>query len=326
MDAEPTNMHLLTHNSSGCKGNCAFCPQSQYTSNKLKNIPDSQDFLSRITWPAFDFKDVLQIIKEKYSKFGMKNPDFQRICVQTLNYQGFEQDVIQILLNLKKVTNIPISIAIPPVSVENIQNFKELGAERICFALDMATEDLFDKIKGKSNNGPYDWINHNNLLKNAVKIFGKGYVATHLIVGCGETEFEALQFIEKMSQEGIRTGVFAFTPIKNTKMEIQMQPSIVNFRKIQLGKYLIDTGKKSLSDFTFNSTRELTSFHVNTEELKKIVDLSIPFQTSGCPGCNRPYYDSKPNEEQYSYAKGLNKSEKAKVMIELTRFVHRKML
>lgn len=321
MDAEPTNMHLLTYNSSGCKANCAFCPQSRFTAEKLRNLPDSQEFLSRVTWPAFDFKEVISIIKKSFNKFDMNPSGFQRICLQTLNYSKFEQEVEFILKRLKEVTTIPISIAIPPVNVEWISMYKENGAERICFALDTATESLFANIKGSNNEGPYDWNGHMGLLKEAVQIFGRGYVSTHLIIGCGETEFDALKFIDQMNSEGIRTGLFAFTPIKNTKMENYNHPSITTFRKIQLGKYLLDTGKQELNKFSFSNNGELVNFKISIEDLKKFTDLSIPFQTSGCPGCNRPYYDSKPNEEQYSFPKKLNSKESETVFKELSPYI-----
>lgn len=321
MDAEPTNLHLLTYNSSGCRANCAFCPQSRFTAEKLKNLPDSQEFLSRVTWPAFDFEDVISIIKKKYPKYEMNSSGFQRICLQTLNYSNFEEDVHIILKRLNEVTSIPMSIAIPPVAKEWIKIYKEDGVERLCFALDTATASLFDKIKGQSNNGQYYWDIHYNLLKEAVKIFGRGYVSTHLIIGCGETEFEALKFIDQMNLEGIRTGLFAFTPIKNTKMELYLHPPFLTFRKIQLGKFLLDSHKRELKDFTFNFNGELERFNISVEDLQYFIELSTPFQTSGCPGCNRPYYDSRPNEEQYSFPKTLTSAEKKVVFEELHPFI-----
>jgi biotin synthase len=321
MDAEPTNLHLLTYNSGGCRANCAFCPQSQFTAAKLKYLPDSQEFLSRVTWPAFEFKEILNIIRQRFSKFSLDPSGFQRICLQTLNFLSFEEDVYTILHDLKQITSIPISIAIPPVNIDWIQKYKEIGVERICFALDTATESLFTAIKGQGNQGPYKWSQHIELLREAVKLFGRGYVSTHLIIGCGETEFEALNLIDQMNLDGIRTGLFAFTPIKNTKMEEYNSPSMKTFRKIQLGKYLLDSRKRELKDFIFGSNGELQRFNLNIEELQDLIDLSIPFQTSGCPGCNRPYYDSKPNEEQYSFPRKLTYQEKERVLSELSNFI-----
>lgn len=317
VDVQPTNCHLLTYNSEGCEGNCAFCPQSKYTFEVLKERPDSQEFLSRVEWPAFDLDEVLNIYREKFPKFNPKSNGLQRICLQSLNYPGFKEEVLEIVKKIKEATNIPISIAIPPVPVEYIKRYKDIGVERICFALDTATEHLFDEIKGKNNSGPYQWNEHLMLLDEAIKIFGRGYVSTHLIIGFGETELEALTFIKNMKERGILPGIFAFFPIKNTKLENRERPSIEKFRKIQLGKFLMSTGKRHLSDFNFNEEGTLNSFNIDTKLLKDIIDLSSPFQTSGCPGCNRPYYTSSPREEQYNFPRPLNNQEKNKIFEEL---------
>jgi len=39
--------------------------------------------------------------------------------------------------------------------------------------------------------------------------------------------------------------------------------------------------------------------------------------TSGCPNCNRPYYNEKPSGPIYNYPRPLKKEEIAKVMLEL---------
>ena len=41
---------------------------------------------------------------------------------------------------------------------------------------------------------------------------------------------------------------------------------------MQLGKYLIDTGKKCMEDFTFNDTGELISFDIG----KELFDKNVP--------------------------------------------------
>ncbi|MHA1727322.1 MAG: radical SAM protein [Promethearchaeota archaeon] len=322
MDVQTTNCYLLTYNSEGCNANCAFCPQSKYTFTRLKKLPDSQEFLSRISWPVFSFQRVLTAFKNKFSSFSSENGGFQRICLQSLNYRGFENDVMDILKEIKHTTTIPISVAIPPVSIADISSIKQSGAERICFALDSPTETLFDIIKGKKNSGPYRWDEHLKLLNTAVEIFGNRFVSTHLMIGLGESESEALNFILRMKELGVITGLFAFFPIKNTKFENRERPTIINFRKIQLGKYLIDTGRKNVEDFTFNNNRELISFNITQDTLRKAINLNFPFQTSGCPGCNRPYYTSSPSprKEQYNFPRKLTEPEKERIYYELVNY------
>ncbi|MHA1393263.1 MAG: radical SAM protein [Promethearchaeota archaeon] len=323
MNVEPTNIHLLTYNSKGCNANCAFCPQSKFTFEKLAENPDSQKLLSRVIWPAFDFGEFLYALKEKAPKITNEETAFKRICLQTLNYNGFEENVKFILEQIKKVSSLPISMAVPPVSKKYMKIYKKIGAERICFAIDCATEKIFDQIKGKNNNGPYSWQDHIEHLKYAVEIFGRGKTTTHLIVGLGETEFEALKLIWQMKKMGILTGIFAFCPIKNTKLEKHERPSILKFRKIQLGKFLIDTGKKKFEDFEFDDKGNLINFNISIKELNDICNIGHGkvFQTSGCPGCNRPYYTSSPNSVQYNYPRKLTNIEIQNIIKQLRNFI-----
>ena len=320
MNVQTTNCHLLTYSPNGCDANCAFCPQSKYTFDHCQDLPDSKKYLSRVIWPEYSLSNLLSTLKNKFPKFSMENDGFQRICLQSLNYAGFEDEVKYILQEIKKVTDIPISVTIPPIPGSSLINFKKIGVERMCFAIDSPTRELFDTIKGEKNSGFYQWDEYIRLLKESVNIFGRGFVSTHLIVGLGESEFEAFNFIKTMKELGITTGLFPFFPIKHTKFENKERFSINNFRKMQLGKFLIDTGRKKIEDFKFNDSDEITTFNISREELLKIIEISAPFQTSGCPGCNRPYYTSSPSEEQYNYPRPLSINEKNTVFDELESF------
>jgi len=325
VDVLPTTCHLLTYHPDGCVGNCGFCPQSQYTHHQLKDSKQDQEYLSRIVWPAFKIDDVISLFRDKFPVFTTSKDGFQRICIQSLNYERFKTDIQMILNQLTNVTKIPISLALPPISAEEIQTYKDLGVDRICFALDAATPPLFESVKGYKCEGPYTWAEHISLLEKSVEIFGRGRVSTHLIIGLGETEQEALHFIQNMKSKGILTGLFAFYPIAKTRFENRTRPTIVNFRKIQLGRYGIDTQKWKLSDLIFTSNGLLTQFPLSSQELRTIISLSVPFETSGCPGCNRPYYTSSPREEQHNYPRKLTMSEQDTIFKELLPFCRRKI-
>jgi len=320
VDVLPTNCHLLTYHPDGCIGNCGFCPQSQHTHQLLTDSDEDQEHLSRVLWPSFELNHVLEIFKEKFPTFNRSENGFQRICIQSLNYDKFESDVDAILRKLRKATNIPISIAIPPVSEKKIQFYKDIGVDRICFALDTATPELFESVKGSGCEGPYSWDEHISLLKKSVEIFGRGYVSTHLIIGFGETEREILEFVQHMKDLGVRSGFFAFFPVQKTRFETRSRPNLISFRKSQLGKFLLDTQKWKISDFQFNDNGELQLFPIDTLELQRIIAISAPFETSGCPGCNRPYYTSSPREEQYNYPRKISISEQEKIYAELSEY------
>ena len=149
MNIQTTNCHLLTYSPNGCDANCAFCPQSKYTFDHCQDLPDSKKYLSRVIWPEYSLSNLLSTLKNKFPKFSMENDGFQRICLQSLNYAGFEDEVKYILQEIKKVTDIPISVTIPPIPESSLINFKKIGVERMCFAIDSPTRELFDTIKVK---------------------------------------------------------------------------------------------------------------------------------------------------------------------------------
>ncbi len=289
----PTTCYLMTYKDGHCTANCGFCPQARESGSSI-------ELLSRVSWPVFSFKDFL-------TKLNYMTPTkrFKRICIQTLNYLQNFQDLIEIVSQIRKSCNIPISIAIPPMGKEKLERLKLLGVDRVGIALDGATPEIFERIKGKVVKGPYNWSNHNQKLKEALTIFGEGNVTTHLIVGLGETAIAILKMIKYLHDLRIRVSLFAFMPIKGTLLENLSQPDLLNFRKLHLGRYLLVNDNRTLKDFTFNNFGEIVKFNLNEKELRYIICNTDAFLTSGCPGCNRPYYTSRPSGPIYNNPRTL---------------------
>jgi len=307
----PTTCYLMTYKDGHCTANCGFCPQARESGSSI-------ELLSRVSWPIFSFKDFL-------TKLNYMPPTkrFKRICIQTLNYLHNFQDLIEIVSQIRKTCNIPISIAIPPMEKENLEKLKLLGVDRVGIALDGATPEVFERVKGKIVKGPYNWSNHIQNLKEALTIFGEGNVTTHLIVGLGESANAILKTIKKLHDLKIKVSLFAFMPIKGTLLENLKQPDLLDFRKIQLGRYLLVNNNRLLKDFTFNNYGELVKFNLNEKELWDIVYNSDAFLTSGCPGCNRPYYTSRPSGPIYNYPRTLVTHEMDDIFKSLMNTVHK---
>jgi biotin synthase-related radical SAM superfamily protein len=306
----PTTCYIMTYIPGHCTANCGFCPQA-------RDSISPTNLLSRVTWPIFPFKDFL-------TKLNYMPPPkrFKRICVQSLNYPENFEHLVEIITQIKKNSKIPISLAVPPLSNEKLNKLKLLGIDRVGIALDGASKKIFEDIKGDGVQGPYHWNDHLLHLKEALKIFSEGHVTTHLIVGLGETSADILKLIEDLNNLKILVSLFAFTPIKGTKLENLAQPNLIKFRKIQLGRYLMINDKKTMKDFTFNSKGELIKLNINKKELKNIVEESEAFMTSGCPGCNRTYYTSRPSGPIFNYPRKLYKHEKEEIYNLLQRFVN----
>jgi biotin synthase len=291
LDAAPTTAYLMTYRKGKCTANCAFCPQARESGSRT-------DMLSRISWPIFQTRNVLNSVSEAVASGAIK-----RVCIQALNYPEVFKDLTTLTRALKLRADVPISISCQPLSVENMRLLAEAGAERIGIPLDAATEELFDAVKGASIGGPYNWEKQWQVLGEAVKIFGSGMVSTHFIVGLGETEREMVSAIQNCVNIGVLPALFAFTPIVGTILEDKPQPPLKKYRRIQFARHLIVHGFSKYESMGFNSKGEIIDFGVDKDTLLRIVETGKPFLTSGCPNCNRPYYNEKPSGPLYNYPK-----------------------
>jgi biotin synthase len=78
---------------------------------------------------------------------------------------------------------------------------------------------------------------------------------------------------------------------------------------------------KKLRDFTFNNKGDIVKINLNKQELWNIVNETEAFETSGCPGCNRPYYTSRPKGPIYNYPRKINLQEKEDIYNSLLTIV-----
>jgi biotin synthase len=182
-----------------------------------------------------------------------------------------------------------------------MKKLAKAGVERIGIPIDAANEEIFDRIKGKQAKGPYAWNKQFEALDSAVQIFGKGNVSTHLIVGLGETEKDMVSAIQRCMDMNVYPGLFAFTPVAGTALESSTAPLFSQYRHIQLARHLIVQKKSRFDNMLFSGEGRIIDFGVSADELHKVIWTGIPFVTSGCPDCNRPYYNEKPGGPLYNF-------------------------
>ena len=289
LDAKPTTIYLLTFQPGKCSANCGFCPQARRSRGRA-------DMLSRVTWPPFPTERVISGIKHAVEK-----DEIRRVCIQALNYPTVFGDILNIAEEILSLVSVPISVSCQPINREEMKKLAEAGVERICIPLDAATKELFDRVKGRLAEGPYVWEKQRRALRDAVNIFGKDFVSTHLIVGLGETEEEIVRAIQWCVDLGVYPGLFAFTPISGTTLENCPQPSISRYRRIQIAQHLITNRRTRYEEMLFNEEGILKDFGIPKEQLWHVIRTGKPFLTSGCPSCNRPYYNERPSGPIYNY-------------------------
>jgi len=249
-----------------CQASCSFCSQSK---NKESNK------LSRVTWNIWKFDDILPLLNNQ-----------KRVCIQCLNYPEVFDDLIEMVRKIK----CPVSVSAQPFSIEEMRQLSE-HVDRISISLDCFTPELFSKYKPF-----YNWDLHWARMKKAVDMFGKGKVISHLIVGLGETEQEAVRTMEELVHNGVIPSLFAFTPIKGTDLEENPPPMVGSYRRLQIARHLLVHRLAKEKDMIF-SDGTIISFGV---PISKLISSEV-FITQGCPNCNRPFFNEIPGKTIYNF-------------------------
>ncbi|MEM0360884.1 MAG: radical SAM protein [Sulfolobales archaeon] len=279
---KPTTAYILLHSESGCMGECVFCPQSRLSKS-------DKALVSRVSWPEVEMESLLNSIK--------KNSTLKRICIQTVIKDGFQNDVLEILSSIRgEGIRKPISLSITPVSKEYLLQLKDLGVNALGVGFDASTPKLFKIIRK-----PYSWDYYLKFLKESVDVFGSNNVYVHLIYGLGESDVEFFKSMKYFKDLGVKIALFSFTPVRGTPTENWGRPSIVSYRKIQILKYLMDLEVKVDDYVKVEGDKLILSRELLTEVLDNISRFYDAFITSGCPNCNRPFYNEGVRGPYYNY-------------------------
>ncbi len=292
-EEKPTTAYLLhTVNTYGkeekCLCSCGFCPQGGAggeTGNRL----------SRVTWPAFKREDILLKLARA------DNAGLERICLQGIRQREGITPLAHKLHLLKNTVSLPISVSAWLKDISEVERLMEEGAERVSIALDAAESHSYYGVKGGSLQDRL------HLLFEAVRIY-PGRITTHLIRGLGETEEDFLRMAYRCLEKGIKVALFAFTPVRGTALASWSSPGLDSYRRVQAALYLLESGKCLFSSFSFKKGK-LVSINMDQEELRKALNEGRAFQTNGCPGCNRPFYNERPGRTPYNYPRPLYKKE-----------------
>jgi biotin synthase len=130
----------------------------------------------------------------------------------------------------------------------------------------------------------------------------------------GESEEDVVVLIQSLVGMGIRPILFAFTPVPGTRLESLSQPDLIAYRRIQVARYLIVHGYASYEEIRFKDGK-ITGFNISN--LTEILSDGDAFRTTGCPGCNRPFYNERPSGPFYNYPREPTKEETRKELREL---------
>ena len=294
MDAAPTTAYLML--GGRCGMDCGFCAQARSSqASALK--------LSRVTWPEFDQPRTLALLAK-----AVERGDIRRCCLQVTVAESYFQRTLEVIRAVRGACDVPVDAAILPKDIAQVEELLAAGVDHIGFGLDAACERIFQRVKGGN------WARSLSLIEETARRFpGRG--AVHLIVGLGESEQEMAEMIQRMHDLGLTVGLFAFTPVRGARMEDAPPPPISTYRRMQVAQYLITNNLARIGNFTFSTTGQLLNF--NLPRLPEILADGVAFQTSGCPDCNRPFYNERPGGTMYNYPKVLTWEQREAAVEEL---------
>jgi biotin synthase-related radical SAM superfamily protein len=288
MAVAPTTAYLML--GGRCLMNCTFCAQARESQASGLN-------LSRVIWPEYDLDSVLPRLAKATAEGILR-----RACVQVTVTADSFQDALSVVRAVKAAADVPFDVAILPRNLNQVRQLLDAGADHIGFGLDAACEWVFRHAKGRN------WAASLALIEEATRAF-PGHAAVHLIVGLGETEQEMVERVQWAYDLGVTVGLFAFTPVRGTHLANHPPPSLAAYRRLQAARWLIVHDMARIEGMEFDGQGRLICLGV---------ELPVggePFQTSGCPGCNRPFYNEQPGGPLYNYPRPLSAMEAAQAIV-----------
>ncbi|MEO1767326.1 radical SAM protein [Thiobacter aerophilum] len=291
-------LNLLVTYPEGCRANCAYCGLARHR-EEARDYAD-RNFI-RVDWPTCRFDEVIARMRS-----GADRGCFQRMCISMITHPDSDADTRVLLAKwVRAVPHVPVSILSNPTTMkrDDLVELKALGAEIFTVALDAVTPAIFERTRGRSVNSPHRWEKYWQAIHWAAEVFGPERFGVHLICGMGETEQEMLTLCQTIRDLGGHNHLFAFFPERGALMEDWPACDPGQWRRVQLGRYLIDYAGGRIERMRFDAAGRLTDFGLPRETLEAIIASGKPFRTSGCPGpeadvsaCNRPYGDSPPSD------------------------------
>lgn len=302
-DALPTTAYLMKGEK--CTHDCGFCPQAKGASSRA-------DLLSRITWAQAKQEDIFNKVADSFAQGKLK-----RACLQVVDGQNQLNAVVEMVQKLKSYADIPLCVSTRIKNKTDLMVLADAGVERIGIALDGACDRVYKATKTGN------WRDTLARLEEASRLL-PGRISTHLIVGLGETEEEMVQMFQKMHDWQVTVGLFAFTPVAGTRMANVKPPALAHYRRLQAANYLIKNNIVDAAGCSFVDGR-LTNYGMPTNRLTDYLKAGQAFQTSGCPDCNRPYYNEKPGGDMYNYPRPLQAVEIADALKLLTQSLQKEV-
>lgn len=284
-------LNLMLTYQAGCPAACGYCAEAKGGCADLSARAPKD-------WLNVPFARLLELVREEGEARR-----FQRLCIAATAHPGGPADA-RILVRQWRQHGpaMPISVLLTPGAADEhiIDQFRLAGVDNLNIALDVATEPLFEALRGDGRDGGPSWRACWQALEHAAVLFGRGHFGVHLVVGLGESEQELLSVVDRVHALGGSSRLYAFRPEPGSRLVHRPAVARDHWRRIQLARFLIDYGEGVLGRMSFDDEGRLVDFGVPKAKLNALIAAGTAFRTSGCRGpfaeeisaCDRPWLDS----------------------------------
>jgi biotin synthase-related radical SAM superfamily protein len=277
MAAVPTTAYLMV--GGRCCGDCSYCGQG-------RSAEGDHSHLSRVVWP--------EVSEEELQQAFVTHPGaFQRVCFQTTASQGVLRKLLALVPRIREASGAQISVSYRVTRADEADRLFAAGVERIGVAIDCCSERLYPQLRGGSL---ADTV---SLVKGLAERY-PGRISTHLIIGLGEDEMEAAELMLDLHHAGVLVSLFAFTPVRGTRMGKDVPPPLISYRRLQLLLGLLDLQEERFT-ISYDARRTVHGLGLSEAHLRAFLEKHFVFVTHGCPGCNRPFYTEAPGGTMYNF-------------------------
>jgi len=259
----PQTCYLLQY-CDRCLASCVFCELSHGVAR-----------IARVVWPEVELEELVPRIEV-----------FDRVCLQSVLKRGWIEEMFEILRVLESVGK-PLSVALTPVP-EGILRSLTKFCDYVGVGLDASTPRVFDSV-GK----PFTWSTYMAFLRKCVEVLGRGKVFVHLIAGLGEEPREMVKTMKVLYSMGCRVALFSYVPPRRGPRLPGVD--VLTYRFLQVARQCLEEGI---------DPEQYVASYSPKPSFRRPPPLANPLRavlTSGCPNCNRPFYNESPRGPLMNY-------------------------
>ena len=290
-------INLLLTYAEGCSANCSYCGLARERPGKY-----SEKSFIKVDWPTHPLDELIHRMHDRKGRL-------KRVCLSMVTNGRARGDAIEVIRALHDGVDLPLSVLISPTIVkeDDLAALREAGADRVGIAVDAATEEIFDRFRGKQVRGPHRWDHYWSVVDTACRIFGPANVGIHMMAGLGESEAEMVAIMRRVKEIGAQVHLFSFFAETGSAMSDVPQSPMGQYRRMQLARHIVERIEHAGEAFVFDDEGQLVDLGLPQRDLEAVIADGEAFMTSGCPGrdgkvaCNRPYGNCLPGPDIRNY-------------------------